>query len=236
MPETVDGKKKVPCPACGYEVTIGGETINKKKLVLAEDRDIHSFMYHACEAFGRSNEVQVLLFKSVSELGPYMRWLVDMPGFSQVETVVVARDVDTSVNRCMQSIKSAFESVETFSLPIPQEPFCFISNGNTKTACVLFPGPNTKGEYQTGIVEDLCVELIKNDKLYKNCVVPFVECAQSNQAEGETLKSKSKSEFYAFLAGKHRHAGLRAGVAARCKFWDWEDQRLVAFKKIIIEM
>lgn len=224
------------CPECGKKFPVGRVPINKEKLILAEDRDIQGFMFQACKAFAKSNEIQLFCFNSASELGTFIKSLATMENFSPVKTIVVARDADANVQSSIQSIKSALERVTNVNLPIPQEPFRFVSNDNIKTAFVLFPGPDEKGEYQTGSIEDLCLALVNDDPLLKSCVAPFIECAQANQEKGETLKYQSKSEFYAYLAGKHHHAGIRLGMAAGCKLWNWDDDRIAPFKAIIEQM
>lgn len=224
------------CPECGKEFTARGLTIDKDKLILVEDRDIHGFMFQACKAFSKSDEIQVLCFNSISKLGLYMKNLAAMENFSRVKTLIVARDAEQNVQSAINSIISAFKKVTYANLPIPEQPFCFVSNDTMKVAFVLFPGPNNKGNCQTGSIEDLCLALFNHDKLLKKCVEPFLECAQLNQEKEDILKHISKSKLHAYLAGKGDCAGKHLSVIAKCKLWEWNDDRIVPFKNIINEM
>ncbi len=237
MPDDIEF---VSCPECGKDFRVPKYKIDKEKLILAEDYDIHGFVFQACKAFEKSNDIQVLCFKSSSELGVYMRVLATLERFSAVKTIVVARDANTDVQSSIKSIKSAFESVTNVNLPIPQEPFRFISNDDMKTAFVLFPGPDTEGKCQSGSIEDLCLALVSDNGLLKECVEPFIKCAQLNQENKKAEKyfsgHLSKSKIHAYLAGKYDHAGKKLGIAASCKLWNWDDDRIAPFKAIIEQM
>lgn len=229
--------KHVTCPECAKEFSPKGPTIYEKKLILAEDRAIHGFMSQACKAFAKTDEIQVLCYISKTELGKYLKELSTVENFPQVNTLVIALDADTDEQSAIKSsIKSAFEKVPNTDLPIPKEPFSFIENEKMKTAFVLFPGPDAKGRFQTGSIEDLYLALVSHDRLIKNCVEPFIECAQSNQENGETVTHISKSKLHAYLAGKHHHVGINLSIMAQCRLWDWNDRRITPFKKIIEQM
>ena len=224
---------KVACPECGKEFFPRGITIDKPKLILAEDLYIHGFMFQTCQILKKTNDIQVLCFKSKSNLGPYLRFLAKMENFSQVNTILVARDTDVEMQSAANSVISAFKSVTNTNLPLPEEPFTYVSNDRMRTAFVLFPGPDVDGKYQIGSIEDLFLALVGRDELLKKCVYPFIECAQLNQENGETLTHPSKSKFHAYLSGKHHHSDVHPGVIAKLNLWKWDDQRIAPFRKIV---
>jgi hypothetical protein len=225
-------EKRITCRVCGAEFYPQEKwQINEEKLLLAEGVDVHRFLIFACRVYQISN-IQVISFGGNSELRTFLEALKNLEGFSQVKTIVIARDAETDVTSAIESIKSALGNIK---LPIPSEPFQFQQEGHTKTAFMLFPGPDKNNQCQTGTIEDLCLATISEDPLL-NCVNAFLECAKQNQKSKEKIKHPWKCKLYAYLAGKDDHAGKRLSQAAKNNVWNWEHDAMLPFKRIVHEM
>ncbi len=223
--------KKVSCPECGKEFDPKPHQIEKQKLILTEGMDVHGFLFHAARAFER-DDIQVFNFKGKDELRPFLEALANMENFTNVNTIVIARDAETNVQSTVQSIQSALKNAENVDFPIPTEPFQFSSTNVIKTAFILFPGPDENGKCCAGTIEDLCLATVTDDPLL-NCVDTFLECAQNSN---EDLRHLWKSRLHAYLAGKDDHAGQKLGVAARSGVWKWDHPSMAPYKKIIQDM
>jgi len=225
-------KKSITCRVCGAEFYPHEKwQIDKEKILLAEGVDVHRFLIYACRAYQRS-DIQVISFGGNSELRTFLEALKNLEGFSQVKALVIARDAETDVTSAIESIKSALGNI---GLPIPSESFQFQQEDDTKTAFMLFPGPDRNNQCQTGTIEDLCLATISEDPLL-NCVNAFLECAKQNQEGEEKLKHPWKCKLYAYLAGKDDHAGKRLSQAAKDNVWNWEHDTMLPFQRIIQEM
>ncbi len=226
--------QRITCKICGSEFYPNEKwQIEKEKLLLAEGVDVHRFLIYACNAYHKS-DIQVINFGGINELKLFLKTLASMENFSSVKTLVIARDAETNVTSAIDSVKAALAN-EDIELPIPPEPFQFQQEDGTKTAFMLFPGPNENNQCQTGTIEDLCLATVFNDPLL-NCVNTFIECAKQNQKDGDRVKHPWKSKLYAFLAGKDDHAGKKLSQAAKDNVWDWDHNAMLPFKQIITEM
>jgi len=225
-------KRMITCKVCGAEFyPLEKWQIYKEKLLLAEGLDVHRFLIYACKAYQKS-DVQVISFGGNSELRTFLEALKNLENFSKVKALVIARDAETDVTSAIESVKSALGNIE---LPVPSEPFQFQKGDDTKTAFMLFPGPDRKNQCQTGTIEDLCLATISEDPLL-HCVNAFLECAKQNQECDEKLKHPWKCKLYAYLAGKDDHAGKRLSQAAKNNVWNWEHDVMLPFQRIIQEM
>ena len=198
---------------------------------MAEGVDVHRFLIYACNAYQKS-DIQVVSFGGNSELRTFLEALENLENFSRVKTLVIARDAETDVTSAVDSVKSAFRNIK---LPVPSEPFQFQQGDGTKTAFMLFPGPDRYNQCQTGTIEDLCLATISEDPLL-DCVNAFLECAKQNQDSDEKLRHEWKSKLYAYLAGKDDHAGKKLSQAAKNNVWNWEHDAMLPFQRIISEM
>ena len=225
-------KQRIACRVCGAEFYPHEKwQIYEEKLLLAEGVDVHRFLIYACKAYQKS-DVQVISFGGNSELRTFLEALKNLEDFSKVKALVIARDAETDVTSAVDSVKSALRNIE---LPVPSEPFQFQQEDGTKTAFMLFPGPDRNNQCRTGTIEDLCLATISKDPLL-NCVNAFLECAKQNQESDEELKHQWKSRLYAYLAGKDDHAGKKLSQAAKNNVWNWEHDAMLPFQRIIQEM
>lgn len=229
-------KKRVTCKVCGAEFYPNEKwQIDKEKLklLLAEGVDVHRFLIYACEVYQKS-DVQVINFGGINELRLFLKNLSNMENFSKVKTLVVACDAEINVTSTIDRVKSALNQKD-IELPVPTEPFQFQQGDSSKTAFMLFPGPDESNQCQNGTIEDLCLATVSDDPLL-NCVNTFLKCAEQNQKDGDILKHPWKSKLYSYLAGKDDHAGKRLSQAARDKVWDWDHDAMLPFRKVVMEM
>ncbi|MCD4830408.1 MAG: hypothetical protein K8R02_01210 [Anaerohalosphaeraceae bacterium] len=201
------------------------ESITRKKLLLAEGKDDYHFFCHACDFYRNDENVQVMDFKGNDKLSSYLSNLINMDGFEEVDTIVIARDAETDAEAATRSIR---HSMGQTNMPVPEKPFEYAQNSKMKTAFIIFPGP----EKPKGTLEDLCLLTVKDDPLMK-CVDDYLKCAK---AKGEQLSHIHKNKLHCFLAGKNDYAGQPIGLAFKAKVWSPDHHVLKPFKKIIMEM
>ena len=199
--------------------------IEKEKLLLAEGKDAFHFFCHACSFYREVEDVQVMDFRSISELTNFLLDLTIMDKFDEVDTIVIARDAEKDAEAAKDSIQTSMTKAE---IPLPEKSFEYTANDTMKTAFMIFPGPKQKD----GTLEDLCLSTVENDPLLE-CVNDYLECAK---AKGEQFSRIHKNKLHCFLAGKNDYAGLPISHAFKAKVWPPEHPALEPFKRIIREM
>jgi len=201
------------------------DPIEKEKLLLAEGKDAFHFFCHACSFYREVEDVQVMDFRSISELTNFLLDLTIMDKFDEVDTIVIARDAEKDAEAAKDSIQTSMTKAE---IPLPEKSFEYTANDTMKTAFMIFPGPKQKD----GTLEDLCLSTVEGDPLLE-CVDDYLECAKT---KGERFPRAHKNKLYCFLAGKDDFIGSRIGLAFKAKVWPPDHLALEPFKRIIQEM
>ena len=202
--------------------------IEKTKLLLAEGRDGELFLVWACRTYRQQEDVQVVNFGGVNELPTFLKTLSQVENFDSVETLVIARDAESSASSAADSIRGALTGA---SLPVPVKPFSYASDGRMKVAFVIFPGP----ESVSGTLEDLCLQIVRDDAIMP-CVEEYISCLRAKRPK-QLLDHLGKRRMHTFLAGKEQQLiGATIGQASDRKAWDAEHPALQAFRAVIESM
>lgn len=188
----------------------------------------------SCSWFGLADNIappetfKSWTFGGISELPKYLRTLATVEGYAELESIIVARDAESSARSAIASIRSAFEQV---GLPVPPKPFVWGANGAPRTAFMIFPGPT----YQQGALEDLCLEIVKDDPIMP-CVEEYVMCLKEQGSHKEP-SHLSKRKVHTFLSGKElKFIGATIGQASYRGAWDSEHPALRPFRDTIETM
>jgi hypothetical protein len=201
------------------------EPIEKQKLLLVEGKDAFHFFCHACRFYRDLEDVQVMDFRSISELTNFLLDLTIMDGFDEVDTIVVVRDAEQDAEAAKESIQ---DSMAKAKIPVPEKSFKFTTNDIVKTAFMVLPGPKQKD----GTLEDLCLLTVEDDPLLE-CVNDYLECVK---AKGEKLPRIHKNKLHCFIAGRDESVGKPIGLAFKARIWHPDHSALIPFKRIIQEM
>ncbi len=204
--------------------------IKEKKIILTEGIDVYYFSIWAYQAF-KVTGIQVLDFGGIKDLKKYLKTLILLPGYENVETILIARDAETDSSAAVSSITTALREA---ALPVPEKPCEFVGN-TPKVAYMVFPGfmesPDGNRTLSTGTLEDLCLEIVKDDPIFE-CVEQYVKCLQAK----EPVARLHKTKLHTYLAGKNSFVGLKIGEAAKAGAWDWNHSKLAPFRQLILKM
>jgi hypothetical protein len=200
-----------------------------KELILNEDEQAEQFLRWACMIYKVERDIQIKDGGGVRELRRYLRTLKNVEGFDQLETLVVARDAESSADDASNSICDAFREL---GLPIPDKAFSYASANNKRTAFIIFPGPNVK----QGNLEDLCLKLVSDNPIL-SCVDTYLTCIKEKN-RNLTSTHDSKRKISTFLAGQEDKdiIGTNVGQAAHSNAWNAGHPALKPFKEIIVAM
>lgn len=204
--------------------------IKAKKVILTEGTDVYYFSIWAYQAFNVTG-IQVLDFGGIKDLKKYLKTLTVLPGYENIETILIARDAETDSIAAVNSITTALREAD---LPVPEKPCEFVGS-TPKVAYMVFPGfmelPDGNRILSTGTLEDLCLEIVKDDPIFE-CIEQYVQCLLT---KGQVVRPH-KTKLHTYLAGKNDFVGLKIGEAARAGAWDWNHTKLAPFRQLILKM
>ena len=201
--------------------------LKQPKVIVAEGLDAKLFILWAYQWYG-IQDVQGLDYGGITELRKYLGVLQRASGFSDVQTLLIARDAELDSAAAFQSARHSLSSI---GLPTPDSPFSFTS-GNPRTAVVIFPGLEDGELVASGSLEDLCLKSVGDDPLME-CVEEYIVCARG---KSEPLRSTSKSRLHTFLSAKAGFAGLKIGEATKAGAWQLDHPTMQPFKEMITGM
>ncbi|EEP60904.1 DUF3226 domain-containing protein [Sulfurihydrogenibium yellowstonense] len=162
---------------------LGNEKFNKSIVILIEGKTDKIFFEELIKFIGRESDIQVVYMEGKDKL----KSLIKFPDFSLVKILVVVQDADNDPKRAFQSIR---DTLKNSGFSIPSKPY-EISDGSLKTAIIILPDENEKGD-----LESLIVEHLKN-RLEFRCVDGFVNCVKNFNFD---LKKLSKTKLYAYIS------------------------------------
>ena len=105
------------------------KSISTKKLILAEGRDAELFLVWAARSFRPQRDFQVMDFGGVTDLHYFLSQLVNVDGYDDVETIVVARDAEENAKSAVESVQSAMRQA---GMPVPTKAFEYTQNVSPK--------------------------------------------------------------------------------------------------------
>lgn len=208
--------------------------ILKSYVILCEGIDAQKFLisYLNSEAlkydkrFG--NNIQVLNFEGITQLGTYILNLKNMDGYEIIKQLLVVRDAETSVQSAIDSIQHAFT---VSGLPVPNKCNKWESDDRMKTAFSLFPLCSSNPS--PGALEDLCWYILNNDDSceMRNEINEFVR--KVKEKYHSIVSHEHKSRLHTFFSVNERLVSLKIGESADAKAFDWNSPKLNSLKTII---
>lgn len=209
--------------------------LEEEKIILVEGRDDERFFVKFCKVYDIS-DIQILRFEGVTNLQTYLTVIQTVPDYEKLKSILIIRDADNSATDAILSIQQALKKSKITS-SIPSKPYEF-NNKIPNIAFVILPGfpgsIESQEEYSPGMLEDLCLETIKNtEDTMLACVDKFLSEAEQCS---EGLTHKSKSRLHAYLSVKNKYVGMKLGEAANCDAWDMKNACMRKIKDVILEM
>lgn len=148
------------------------------------------------------------------KLKPFLKGLVNSPGFRKVTFVLITRDADQHVVRARQSVEDAIRTVGLQT-----------STNNRTVKVFIFPN-----DRDPGVLEDICLQSVCEQPVM-SCVDGLFECVrQVDRLPPEHRMSKAK--VYAYLATREQPQ-RRVGEAAASGTWDFESEAFVLIRNAL---
>lgn len=183
---------------------------DKKNLIIVEGKDEVLFL----NAFAKHLGLKNILFLDIggkTTLKDNLETLPEIQGYEHVVSLGVVRDADNDPQNAFESVCGALKSNH---YTVPDKPAVLIGN-KPKIAVLILPGEN-----KPGMLEDVCLEALKNDPAIA-CVDDYFQCLKNNGIEPP--QNMSKARIHAFLASRPK-PDLRLGESAgKESYWNYDD-------------
>ena len=193
-------------------MTLKPQVLVKDVQLLVEGKVPEGFFSAIAEHLGLKN-LQIQNFGGVTQLKPFLKWFVRLPGFPRVTSIGIVRDAEQSAEGAFASVKNALKEA---SLPIPSR---------VRQRCGRQPAVSVMilpGNADAGMLETLLWETIQSDDTH-TCINSFFECVED--VLGEPVRSPDKARVTAFLATRP-NPHLSIGSAANRGYLDFDHAAL----------
>jgi hypothetical protein len=197
-----------------------GFRIEKRKLLLGEGVEEELF-FDALLREMQLDDIQVAYYGGKTNLARYLETLRLLPGFGDLDLLIVTRDADSNAAGALASVRSALGKANL------GQPDRVGEYGGTEPAIGIWILPDGTN---TGMLEDLCLASVTSDTA-ASCVDEFFNCLDK---KGLVPKNMSKARLHAFLSSREK-PDLRLGTAAQKGIWDWSSSSFAELKGFLLE-
>lgn len=196
------------------------EAVTKKKVLAVEGKD-------ECEFFEALLNDMDISECQIYDIGGKDKFKSKIPAFIRfshlhfeiVEVFAIIRDADDNP-------EGAFESIKNIVKKAGLEPSSTVNtfgDGKPKVGIFIMPGGS-----ETGMLEDLCLETVKNKPVMKH-VDHYIDCVKIMD---EIPKNIAKAKAQVYLASKPDIV-CRVGHGAKKNYWDFTSSTLGGLKTFL---
>jgi hypothetical protein len=204
---------------------MNNKKIEKENVLAVEGKDECNF-FKALLEYEKLESVQII------DIGGKDKFKIEFPLFAQSENfynklkrIGFVRDAeDKEAISAFQSICSVLKACE---LPVPEKQKVIVNDKNIKLGVFIMPNNEQKG-----MLEDLCIQSVKNDTLTKY-VDNFVDSYKANITDKQY--NFSKAYVLAFLSTRVPIVNA-LGLAALNKVWDFNNSCFDEIKLFLREL
>ena len=195
--------------------------IEKPKLLLVEGID-EVRLFEALAKHIGAEDVQIRDYRGKDNLRSFLGVLPRVSGYSELESIGVARDADENSDNAAESVRDALGAA---GLPVPDSPLESACDGRISVRYLIIP----HGE--TGALEDVCLASVAEDPAMA-CVESYFGCIERSALDGPRAKWMSKAKVHAFLSSRENPA-LRLGEAAERGLWHFDAPAFDPLKSVL---
>ena len=154
-----------------------GWRIEKPKLLLVEGVDEVRLFGALAKDIG-AEDVEIRAYQGKDNLRRFLGVLPQIPGYSDLESIGVARDADDDGDNAAQSVRDALGAA---GFPVPDSPLESANDGRIAVRYLIIP----HGE--AGALEDVCLASLDEDPAMA-CVESYFGCIERSALDGPREK------------------------------------------------
>jgi len=208
--------------------------IATNKLILTEGRDAQMFLIHMLKMTGLNKSatptIQVFDYGGIKDLTGFIKNLAKMDGFDSVESLVIARDAETSATSAIQSVNNSLKANAIINSDIHS--FKIVQKAK-KVGILIFPGlDENQVLIPSGTLEDLCIRLFTVQNII-NTVDAYLADFQS---KNQSFSRPHKNKLHASLSFTDAFVGMKLGETANAQGFDFSSPWFAPFLNVIQQM
>lgn len=166
------------------------------------------------------NKIQIVDFGGIKELKTKLKIISGQENFDKIKRIAVIRDAETNWEAALDSVRDSI-----ISSGIDFDLFSSYS-------VYLLPGKDDDN-WTNGTLEDLCVQLLDNDKCLEISRNYLNSIAENRGCE---FKRRHKNLLHAYLSGTDEFVGMKIGEAARANAFNWRSAQLDDLKEFLYKL
>jgi len=182
--------------------------ITLRKVVVTEGYDLFKFIKALVSELGLLETLEIRNAGGVNEIGPYLRAIPKLEGFTHVSALGVIRDAEANAAAAFASVSDALAAAGFVK---PQKAGV-IESGAPNVAVFLLPDGA-----RPGMLETLCLDSVSGDAALA-CVDEFFRCLDDRGLDGPQQFEKAKVQV--FLASRPEPCP-HIGLGAQKGYWSW---------------
>jgi hypothetical protein len=202
--------------------------ISESNVLIVEGQDEKLFFDALLNYMGIT--IQVLPIGGKTKIRSSMELLAISPNFPIINSIGIVRDADSDPNAAFQSVKNALRlannNLEADVFPIPDVPLVTVGN-ELRLSVMILPKID-----KPGMLEDICLEAVKNDCAIE-CIDEFFGCIAGRNCL--MPENASKARIQIFLASR-KEPGKRLGEAAKAGYFSWESEAFNRLKDFLVKL
>ncbi|GHT82454.1 hypothetical protein FACS1894137_01380 [Spirochaetia bacterium] len=203
--------------------------ISQKTVLLVEGPDDEKFFQSAFRESGIKT-IQIIPTDGKYNLKNRIGDLKNIPGYNDVNAILILRDSDKSAKSESQSINYALKSTGLIDKDI--EPFTISEFNAKKIGFMLSSGYDDNGNLcEEGAIEDLCLKIFKEQSVTKKIDDYFKDFL-----EHETLNHENKNRLHATFSFTNKYVGMKIEHVANANGFDFESPYFAPFLNLIKEI
>lgn len=185
-----------------------------KTLLVVEGKDEELFLGEFVK-FLALKDLQVMPVGGKTKMRRDLGAVVDLPGFTDVESIGILRDADADPKAAFQSVRDVLKNLR---LPVPNQPLT-PAGRNPRVSVMIAPGAE-----EPGMLESLCLEAGAENPAMP-CVDEYFKCLPTQPL------NLPKARLQVFLASVDPNK--RLGELAQGGYWDWNHAAFAALKAFL---
>lgn len=214
---------------------------NKPYVIVCEGKDdykfLDSYLYFLSDAgLIDCNKYQIMKTNGVDEMPRVMKKYLDYDNYDYVMSFLFVRDADTNADGAVASMRDNISRVWGIRLEKTGE--IQKSPEGISVGFFIFPGLDENGNYRSGMLEDLCSEILRIPSTDSEIISNLVD-VHMGKVENEThvkFKNPHKNRMHLIFNSTNELIGSKIPNAIYKHVFDFSSAKLETLKDRIISM
>ena len=212
-------------------------------VIICEGRDEYAFLLAYLSYLEQNDESfidchNVIDFGGINDVSQGLKNLKMYPKYEDMKGFLIIRDAEKDAKAAIDSLK--YHVKQVWGLDLDDDGKIKVSDDGMKVGFYLLPGTDTKGNFENGTLEDLCLEII--DSGSENGATETILANTDKymnelcDLRGKQFTRPHKNYLHLYLSSTDSYVGAKVGEAAKCGAFDFSSSKLNQLRSLILQM